>query len=113
MGRNPIIGEQKIELLSQIQDSGSIQKASDNLGLDFKKAHEMLNDLQNAFTTDKLYNTERGRLGGTKITLLTRSLIDTYNLLNSIFESMVSQVNDCLSSEDNDFLNCLMEKKLR
>jgi molybdate transport repressor ModE-like protein len=97
----------------EIRDSGSIQKAAVNLGLDFKKAHEMLTDLQDAFTTDKLFTTERGRTGGTNITLLTRSLIDTYNLLNSIFEAVKTQINECLIDEEIELLDCLMEKNLQ
>ncbi|MDH5404666.1 MAG: hypothetical protein OEY49_19345 [Candidatus Heimdallarchaeota archaeon] len=100
-GNYPIIGEQKIDLLKKIEEEGSINQASQVLDLDFKKAHEMLQDLQDQFRENKLYNTERGRLGGTNLTLLARTIIQTYDLLNSQISNYAELVNTILENADN------------
>ena len=104
---NPVIGERKIELLKNIDETGSIQKASESIGLDFKKAHEILNDLQDSFWVEKLFTTERGRQGGTNLSLLARTIIDLYANLQSIIDPVFSKLNHCLSNDNHDIHECL------
>ena len=100
--RNSIIGENKIELLKKIDETGSIQKASDEIGLDFKKAHEILNDLQESFGDDILFTTERGRQGGTTLSMFAKLIIDVYSEIASALNPIIQKLNDDIKSKTID-----------
>lgn len=92
----PIIGENKIELLKKIVETGSIHSASEDLNLDFKKAYDMLTNIQDKLGDELLFYSERGRQGGTKVTMLARALIDAYDSINSIFAEFNEKINAIL-----------------
>jgi len=95
----PIIGENKIELLKKIVETGSIHSASEDLNLDFKKAYDMLLNIQDKLGDELLFYSERGRQGGTKVTMLARALIDAYDSINMIYAEFTEKVNDILGEE--------------
>lgn len=75
----PIFGEHKIQLLKQIEIAGSISAAASMLGLDYKKAHDMIDAMNLKVSPHKLVISERGRGKGTHLTRLATELISVYD----------------------------------
>lgn len=74
----PVFGEHKIQLLKLIQKTGSIKAASERIEIDYKKAHDMIEDMNAKVAPYKLVVSERGRGKGTSLTLLANELIRMY-----------------------------------
>lgn len=81
--KNLIFGHGKTEILEQIQKTGSISKASQEIGMNYKKAWSHIKILEE-FIEDDLVVVKQGRGedSGTKLTLKAKELIELYKTLN-------------------------------
>ena len=73
---NLYIGPGKILLLEKINDKGSISKAAESIGLSYRKAWRLINELNNS-SVKKLVFAKSGGEGvrGTELTLEGKNLI--------------------------------------
>ncbi len=73
------IGDGKLQLLLQVQRTGSISAAAKAQGMGFRRAWHLLDSLQNLFDEPVLI-TERGgaKAGGTKLTAFGLQLLERY-----------------------------------
>lgn len=82
--KNLIFGHGKTEILEQIEKTGSISKASQEIGMNYKKAWSHIKILEE-FIEDDLVVVKQGRAedSGTKLTLKAKELIELYKTLNN------------------------------
>jgi molybdate transport system regulatory protein len=78
------IGPGKIHLLEQIHKSGSITQAGRDLGLSYRRAWLLINDLNNYFRFPVI-EAEKGGSGGggTRLTPFGRKLIQLYQTIEA------------------------------
>lgn len=82
VGDNVLIGPGKIELLRAVAQHGSISRAARSLGMGYKRAWSLLDELQQA-STKPLIETSAGGVegGGAKVTAAALKLIAEYDEL--------------------------------
>ena len=83
------IGEQKIELLSMIYQTGSIKIAAEKIGMDYKKAWDMVNNMNESIDEGDLIILKRGRGGGATVTDLGFSFLNYYEDMNKKVGSLI------------------------
>lgn len=74
-GQQPVFGEHKIGLLKAIHKFGSIKAAASESGLDFKKAWEMVNSMNQRMAPHEMVTSTRGGKGGTYLTRLAKEIV--------------------------------------
>lgn len=74
----PFIGERKIRLLKEIQNTGSINEAAKNLDLEYHKAWDMIESIHDKIEPVKLVSSTRGRGGGTDLSPFAMSILEQY-----------------------------------
>lgn len=81
--RNLIFGGGKTEILKQIEQTGSIAKAAENIGMNYKKAWSHIKILEE-YIEDELVLTKKGRAvdSGSKLTLKAKELMELYKTLD-------------------------------
>jgi molybdate transport repressor ModE-like protein len=81
--RNLIFGSGKTEILKQIEVTGSIAKAAQIVGMNYKKAWSHIKILEE-YIEDDLVLTKKGRAedSGTKLTLKAKELMELYKILD-------------------------------
>ena len=81
--RNLIFGSGKTEILNQIDQTGSIAKAAQNVGMNYKKAWSHIKILEE-YIEDDLVLTKKGRAedSGSKLTLKAKELMKLYKTLD-------------------------------
>jgi molybdate transport system regulatory protein len=73
------VGPGKIQLLEQVYKSGSIVQAGRDLGLSYRRAWLLINDLNNSFRFPVVEATTGGFRGGnTRLTPFGRKLVQLY-----------------------------------
>ncbi|WP_368031203.1 winged helix-turn-helix domain-containing protein [Arcobacter sp. s6] len=82
--RNLIFGSGKTEILNQIDQTGSIAKAAQNVGMNYKKAWSHIKILEE-YIEDDLVLTKKGRAqdSGSKLTLKAKELMKLYKTLDA------------------------------
>ncbi len=87
-----LFGKGKTEVLLEIQRTGSISKAAENLGMNYKKAWSHIKLLQNNLD-DILVETQKGggESGGTWLTPKANEYIDKYKQLQSEIEEFANK----------------------
>ncbi len=90
-GTIPLLGEQKIRLLEAIRETGSINKASHLLGIDFKKAWQMIDSINEKISPEKIVISSKGGKGGTKLTELGEEILSQYRELHDIFQKALEE----------------------
>ena len=85
-------GPGRTELLQRVEQTGSINKAAKEMGMSYKKAWEMINEL-NTRATKPLVITQAGgkQGGGSMITDEAKSLIDFYQQLRKRFTAFLEK----------------------
>ena len=78
------VGPGKIHLLEQVQKSGSITQAGRDLGLSYRRAWLLIDDLNNSFRFPVI-EAETGGIGGggTRLTPFGRKLIQLYQTIEA------------------------------
>lgn len=88
-------GYQRIRLLELIQETGSIKKAAETIGMSYKAAWDNINSLNEIYGRNLVERTTGGRGGGgTKLTDHGRSLIKTYNHYSRIHELYLTDISN-------------------
>jgi molybdate transport system regulatory protein len=84
LGSGRAIGPGKIRLLEQIHKSGSITQAGCDLGLSYRRAWLLIDDLNNCFR-HPVIETETGGIarGGTTVTLFGQMLVEQYHAIEA------------------------------
>lgn len=87
-------GQLRIQLLEQIDKTGSINKAAEAVGLSYKAAWENINSLNEIFGNNLVERKIGGRGGGgTILTDHGRQLIKTYNHYSRIHELYLTDIS--------------------
>ncbi|MDQ7081882.1 MAG: LysR family transcriptional regulator [Aquificota bacterium] len=88
----PIISEGKYRLLKEIEKTGSILKASENLGLTYKRAISQIKVMEERLG-DRILDRKRGK--GARLTETGRDLIRRYEkVLRKVYEAVRSAERD-------------------
>lgn len=85
------MGIGRLELLTQIQEQGSISKAAQQMGMSYKRAWDLVSSL-NAQSGKPLVNTQAGgkRGGGAKVTAEGQQLIQEFRELQERFQAFLA-----------------------
>jgi len=84
LGSGRAVGPGKIRLLEQIHKSGSITQAGRDLGLSYRRAWLLIDDLNNCFR-HPVIEAETGGIagGGTTLTQFGRKLVERYHAIGA------------------------------
>jgi molybdate transport system regulatory protein len=84
LSRRCAVGPGKIHLLEQVHKSGSITQAGRDLGLSYRRAWRLINDLNNSFRFPVIEATTGGTGGGgTRLTPFGRKLVRLYQTIEA------------------------------
>ena len=90
--RNLIFGSGKTEILNQIDQTGSIAKAAQNVGMNYKKAWSHIKILEEYIEDDLVIAKKgRGEDSGTKLTSKAKELISLYKTLDEDIKNYSKQ----------------------
>lgn len=91
-GEKRFFGPGPVELLGYIEETGSINQAAKKMQMSYKKAWEIVHNL-NSITTKPLVITATGgeKGGGSSISAEAKELIAYYNLLRERFSTFLEQ----------------------
>jgi molybdate transport repressor ModE-like protein len=90
-----IIGMGREKLLREIEKTGSIKKASENIGISYKKAIEYIKAMEKR-TGKKIVETFRGgaNKGGAKLTPFAKKLLKDFEEILKRFEKLKSSLEN-------------------
>ncbi|EDP74191.1 winged helix-turn-helix domain-containing protein [Hydrogenivirga sp. 128-5-R1-1] len=88
-----IIGLGRDELLRKVQETGSIKKAAESIGISYKKALEYIKAMEKR-TGKKLVETKRGgkERGGSSLTEEALILLNRFEKIKKDFDSLVRKL---------------------
>ncbi|PHR28959.1 MAG: molybdenum transporter [Desulfotalea sp.] len=87
-----LFGKGKTEILEQIENEGSIAKAAEKMGLNYKKAWSHIKTLQNNISDELVVSTKgRGAASGTTLTPKAKELIENYRKLQREIEDFADK----------------------
>lgn len=92
---NILLGEGRVSLLKAIEDTGSLSKAAQSLGMSYKKAWSLI-DAVNTRAQQPVITTSIGGKGGggAELTAYGKSLVNTYETINqNCWEFLDEQIN--------------------
>ncbi len=93
--RKPFLGKGPVELLENIEKTGSIKKASDNMNMSYSKAHYMVVKLEEKFGQKILKKFIGGKTGGGSVlTNFAKKLIKDYRRLERDIKEYASKKFD-------------------
>lgn len=85
-------GPGRVELLSLIDKTGSIAKAAKEMGMSYKKAWRMVDEMNASGQTPYVIAHKGGQQGGgTEITARGKMVIDAYNQLTSKLRNVIEE----------------------
>ena len=91
-------GPGRLELLSLIDESGSIVKAAKAMGMSYKKAWDMVDDMNTRGKKPLVVARKGGdKGGGTELTDTGRKMIATYGKLMTKLNSIIEKNGDILN----------------
>lgn len=90
-------GPGRADLLQRVLDYGSIAKAAESMGMSYKKAWAMIDEM-NAMAKSPYVITNTGGLkgGGTEVTEVGKKAITTFNKFNDKILSLIKSETDLL-----------------
>ena len=83
LGEERAIGPGKIRLLEAIRDTGSITKAGIALGMSYRRAWLLVDDMNNCFREPVIAAQAGGSHGGAALTAFGAQLIDQYRAIEA------------------------------
>ncbi len=87
----PIISEGKYRLLKEIEKAGSILRASEELGLSYKRAYSQIRSVEDRIGERIV---ERKRRGGAKLTPIGKELLRSYEKILKRFEELAEELSE-------------------
>ena len=105
--KNLIFGGGKTEVLELIDETGSISKAAQRVGMNYKKAWTHIKILENNIEDDLVYtNKGQGELSGSSLTPKAREVIQTYKILqNDIKKYADDRFKELFLKDNKEILN--------
>jgi len=99
---NLVFGGGKTEVLKLIDETGSISKAAQRVGMNYKKAWTHIKILEEHIE-DELVHTQKGRgeHSGSSLTPKAREIIQTYEILQADIKRFAQERFDELFLKDN------------
>jgi molybdate transport system regulatory protein len=95
----PKIGRGKIQLLREIRDRGSISAAARSMGMAYRHAWSMLDELNRCFAEPVIVSTMGGhRGGGATLTAWGEELIERFDEMERLASETVAEHLDALES---------------
>lgn len=86
------LGPGKVALLEQIQAAGSLSQAARVLGLSYRRAWLLLDDINHSFAEPAVVTATGGRRGGgAELTPFGRALIERYRELEQVAEKQAAR----------------------
>ena len=105
--------ESQIELLTAIDDCGSITRAAKRVGISYKTAWDRIDNMNNLSDQPLVRRSAGGaRGGGTMLTDLGREIVAGFNALKGEHDAFVNRLGDSLHSV-GDIVNFLKDNTLR
>jgi molybdate transport system regulatory protein len=90
-------GPGRLELLEKISESGSIAKAAKSMGMSYKKAWAMIEDLNSSGSQPYVITHKGGKKGGgTEVTPAAKKLMYSYQQLISKLNQIVDKETEIL-----------------
>ena len=91
----PIIGDGRAELLEEINKAGSLSKAAKNLGISYRHAHDLVDNLNERCGIPIIETTIGGTDGGgMRVTEYGMKLVNQFNLLKKDIMNYISTHGD-------------------
>lgn len=95
------LGNRRIALLEQIEQTGSISQAARNIGMSYKAAWDAVDAINNLSEKPVVIRIVGGaRGGGSEVTRFGRGLINTYRLLQKEYQQLLQRINYLGNTDD-------------
>ena len=104
LGQNgePVLGDVRIALLEQIDQTGSITQAAKAVGISYKTAWEAVDTMKNLSGEPLVESASGGKGGGgTRLTDSARKLVETYRLIQQEHERFLVSLSDGIEDFQN------------
>lgn len=86
------LGPGRVELLSHIKDTGSIAKAAKTMGMSYKKAWRLVDEMNTLGQNPYVIAQKGGQHGGgTQLTETAEKVIESYNRLTSKLQAVMEE----------------------
>ena len=97
VGGEKFFGPGRAELLQHIEDTGSISQAAKAMGMSYKKAWAMVDEMNTKATTPFVIAQKGGQLGGgTELTDAGKKIVKAYGKLIDRINAVVEKEKDIL-----------------
>ena len=105
--KNLIFGSGKTEVLELIDETGSISKAAQKVGMNYKKAWSHIKILEKHIKDDLVFtNKGQGEQSGTTLTPKAKEVIQTYKILQEdIKRYSEDRFNELFLKDNKEILN--------
>lgn len=98
----PVLGDVRITLLEQIDQTGSITKAAKAVGISYKTAWDAVDTMKNLSGEPLVESASGGKGGGgTRLTEPARKLVATYRLIQQEHERFLASLSDGIDDFQN------------
>lgn len=88
----PFYGPGRLQLMQQIERTGSINQAAKNMGMSYKKAWKMINSMNDQAVTPLIITQTGGNSGGgASITAEGREVMQYFEALNQRFQNFLDE----------------------
>lgn len=93
-GNAPYLGKGRVQLLEGIVEYGSIAQAAKAMGMSYRKAWQLVKNMNQAAATPLVEKQLGGKAGGgTKVTEAGRLTIEKYHLLREKMEQFLAETS--------------------
>jgi len=98
----PVLGDVRIALLEQIDQTGSITQAAKAVGISYKTAWDAVDTMKNLSGEPLVESASGGKGGGgTRLTDSARKLVETYRLVQQEHERFLTALSDGIDDFQN------------
>ncbi|MBI1174017.1 MAG: LysR family transcriptional regulator [Sideroxydans sp.] len=100
----PMLGDVRIALLEQIDETGSISKAAKAVGISYKTAWDAVDSMKNLSGEPLVESASGGKGGGgTRLSEAARKLVQTYRLIQQEHERFLASLSDGIDDFQNSY----------
>lgn len=100
----PVLGDVRIALLEQIDQTGSITKAAKAVGISYKTAWDAVDTMKNLSGEPLVDSASGGKGGGgTRLTESARKLVQTYRLIQQEHERFLASLSEGIDDFENSY----------
>lgn len=96
----PFLGPGRIQLLEEIMTQGSIAKAASSLGMSYRKAWQLINDMNNISNVEIVTRSVGGsKGGGAEVTKKGKELINNYRKVQKEADKLLLKFSELFNFE--------------